>query len=153
MKKLVVFLLGLLLITPAFASWQDETVKMSYPYNKEEARKVMMGKFPSMSDKTAEDWLESGKLDSVVIDFETRYFEDFIDTMEHIDLSLLHQDKELMARYRELYLPLKKLIEKKTAASPCQPFVNPVEYTGKASAAIPRDKLPKDGYYQVWIPT
>ncbi len=82
----------------------------------------------------------------------TRYFyNDFINTVYNIDLSLMKQLPEEMARNRKGYAALEPFVSKAGPTSGT-PYINPVTYEATATYNVPRNELPQTGILKIWQP-
>jgi transglutaminase-like putative cysteine protease len=79
------------------------------------------------------------------------YYSDYLDTCIHLELSLMHQLPEVMARNRQGYSALKPFVDTPGPESG-SPFINPTLYKAVAAYDIPRDLLPSTGLLKIWQP-
>ena len=82
----------------------------------------------------------------------TRYFfEDYINTIIHLDLSLMQQSPEDMARNRLGYSKLEPFVNQPGPTSG-SPYRNPINYQATAKYNIPLNALPGTGVLKIWQP-
>jgi hypothetical protein len=79
------------------------------------------------------------------------YFEDFFNTVYNLDISLMQQLEEELARNRLGYTLLQPFVNTPGPDSGT-PYINPIDYHATAIYNIPRDKLPLTGLLKIWQP-
>ncbi|NQT29095.1 MAG: transglutaminase domain-containing protein [Candidatus Saganbacteria bacterium] len=129
-----------------------EKIGETYPYTAANVTKLVLEKYPDIDQSRIASWLEDNELPSININGTTYYFDDFMNTVIHKNLDLMQQDQKSMETYRNYYKNLKKVINQKANNPVWQPYVNPINYKGKGTLSISRDKLAQVGIFKLWIP-
>ncbi|OPY67879.1 MAG: Transglutaminase-like superfamily protein [Syntrophorhabdaceae bacterium PtaU1.Bin034] len=126
-----------------------DSITDGYTATEQMVRSTLTDLFPSISESTINYLLS--RIDSLVIEGATYYYQGFINTAVHLDLSLMRQLQEAMDANRSAYQALKPYV---TTPGPLSgtPFRNPITYLGTASYNIPRNLLPQGGVLQLWQP-
>jgi hypothetical protein len=79
------------------------------------------------------------------------YYDDFLDTSMHLDLTLMQQKPDVMARNRLGYSTLEPLVNTPGPVSG-SPYINPITYQATAIYNVPRNLLPSAGLLKIWQP-
>jgi len=79
------------------------------------------------------------------------YYSDFMDTVIHLDLTLMQQLPAVIARNRLGYLAIAPFVNIPGPTSG-SPYINPISYEAVATYAVPRNLLPADGLLKIWQP-
>ena len=128
----------------------------SYPYTREDAKRMLAENFPDVSEAERDAWLNNGKADFLKTDNEKRYLEDFIKNIKFRDRSLTAKDAEMVGQEGMFLREYNDIIFKPAgdefAGSRSEPYVNPVTFEVSASLTIARDKLPARGILHIWVP-
>jgi len=85
------------------------------------------------------------------IDGTRYYYDDFLDTSQHLDPTLMWQLPDLMARYRLAYSTLEPFVNT-PGPTTGSPYINPVNYQATATYSVPRHLMPAAGLMKIWQP-
>ncbi len=121
----------------------------SYAATERDVRDTLGRTFPGISEITLGRLL--ARIDSRQIEGSRQYYQDFINTVIHLDLSLMQRLPEEMERNRAGYALLKPFVEQPGPAAGA-PFRNPRTYTATATYDVPRNLLPATGTLKIWQP-
>lgn len=127
-----------------------QLIAAQYPHNLAQTRALLAEAFPQVPPQEREDWITQGKIESITIDNEPRFFTDFVSNINFRNVDLFRQDPVKYGGYELGYRTLKPIID--AGPDPWQPFVRPVSFTGTGTLAVPRNKLPAGGTLKIWFP-
>lgn len=129
-----------------------QLITAQYPYRLGETRAMLADAFPQVTPEEREAWIIQGKLESTMIDGESRFFSDFISNVKFRNVDLFRQDANMYKGFEDHYKLLKQVVDDGPSADPWQPFIRPISYTATCTLAVPRGKLPAGGTLKLWFP-
>jgi hypothetical protein len=130
--------------------WQKiEKITLSYTISEEALSTGLKKAFPKISDEKINSL--KTKIDQITTGGQVFYFDGALNTAMGLDPQLMLSNKDLMASYKKISLPMMKMVAD-TAHKPWQPYTKPVTYMTVGQLNIPRKELPKTGLFKLWIP-
>jgi transglutaminase-like putative cysteine protease len=121
-----------------------------YPYNRSVMDRQMAGVFPDLSAAQRAALLDDPGAVTYKMDGEVWYFEDTIPNIVFHNLTFM-QKVNAAKNYTPFYDELAPLALAPQPAGAGQ-YSNPVAWEGTEKISVPRDRLPKTGTLQVWMP-
>jgi len=125
------------------------TIIMEFTNTEQDIRNIISQNFTGVTEDQVRSLL--AKLSYMDIEGARYYFEDSLDTIKHLDLNLLHQLPEDMARNRQAYNAILPFINQPGPTSG-SPYRNPISYTATATYNVPVGALPGTGLMKIWQP-
>ncbi|MDD4484573.1 MAG: transglutaminase-like domain-containing protein [Methanoregula sp.] len=122
----------------------------NFPYNRSEIEAGMALAFPNVSAAQRDAWLDAPMTATLKSEGQEWYFSETLFNIKNHNPSLL-QEENSRAQYTPGYDELMPLI---TASwkNGTGTYGVPVAYTGSTELDIPRDALPANGTFKVWMP-
>ncbi len=120
-----------------------------YTATEQDVRNTLNQTFPGISESTIGRLL--ARIDAREIEGVRYYYQDFSNTVIHLDLSLMQRLPKEMERNRLGYSALKPFTLQPGPAAGT-PYRNPITYTATAQYDVPRNLLPPAGTLKIWQP-
>ena len=114
-----------------------QLITAQYPYRLGETRAMLADAFPQVTPEEREAWITQGKLESTMIDGESRFFSDFISNVKFRNVDLFRQDANMYKGFEDHYKLLKQVVDAGPGADPWQPFIRPISYTATYACRSP----------------
>lgn len=122
---------------------------LEFPYNRSEIKQEVVKAFPDASAADIAGWLDGNMTVMITSDGEALYFSDTVSNILYHNLPLM-QKKTAAKNHTPFYDELipYTFAPQKPGSSP---YGEPVAWEGLGEFSIPRDVLPDNGTFKLWI--
>ena len=124
---------------------------ITYPYTLDELKDLIGKAYPLAGAQEIDLWTAPQEVEHAFLDGEEHYFESAVSNLAFRHLELMRQDEAKLRTYDDLAQMVLRLADDKPESSFKQ-YHSPAVYRGTHTLSIPRDQLPKQGTYRLWLP-
>lgn len=134
-------------------AWQRELMDTKFPHTREQALEAIAKAYPDLGESKGAALLDDPAATFIVVDGEKRYF-------TGLTRNILYRNPKIAWAKTKGRKPYVGSLSGQVfppqgsgyPAKPSKPYINPIEFQGHVAIDIPRDKLPKAGTVELWIP-
>ena len=124
---------------------------ITYPYTLDELKGLIREAYPLAGAEEIALWTSPPEVEHAFLDGEEHYFESAVSNIAFRHLDLMRADEAKLKTYDGLAQMVIRLAVNK-AENSFTPYHTPAVYRGTHTLSIPRDELPKQGTYRLWLP-
>ncbi len=122
-----------------------------YPYTLEELKDQIRKAYPQVSEEEITLWTAPEETEHAFYDGEEHYLDQALVNLAYRHMELMRINEKNMDTLYNLVLKVNQLAENQSEESYMQ-YDSPAVYRGTHTITIPRDKLPAQGMYRLWLP-
>ena len=133
--------------------WKRELVDAEFPQTREQAMDILAKTYPGKSEDRLAALLDDPAVTYIEINGERRYFDQFLKNIWFRTPTLFWEQTK---GKRPFFDSLENIVFPVPGSGYpskwIKPYINPVDYQGNITIAIPRKKLPEAGVVEIWVP-
>ena len=131
------------------AAKRTATITISFPSTEQDIRDTISQRFTGVSEEQVRYLIS--RVAYLDIEGARYYFDDYLDTIIHLDLSLMQQLPDVIAENRKGYDALMPFVNQPGPTSG-SPYRNPKTFQAVSKYNIPVNALPGSGLLKIWQP-
>ncbi len=133
------------------AVYKMERIVCQFPHLRAEAEAIISKKLPWIPAAKLKSYLDDPRRQTLLVDEKILYFEDFMKNILFQNTKLLRSLKNRDPFFDALQGIIFRL-DNRCPTNKWQPYTNPHQYLATGELKISRNKLPKKGTLDLWIP-
>jgi transglutaminase-like putative cysteine protease len=129
-----------------------EAYNVDYSFDESQMKAELSEAYPNVSESERNSWITGGKLEHVTIDGKPRYLSTSVENVAFRNMDLFHANQKMTEGYNKGVGIIYQEFVNVPRPAAWQNYTNPVSFKGTGTISVPRDKLPKTGTLQIWVP-